>query len=115
MSEVFEHNPGDHEDPLTGPTWIIGFLGAVLLAVIMLGLTALVYTELHQEDQVKLVDKESKELEDLRTKQWAQLHVATPRWVTDPAVDETPPPVKRLVIPLEQAMEIVVKEAGGSK
>lgn len=111
MSEVFEHNPGDHEDPLTGPTWIIGFLGAVLLVVIMLGLTALFYSATHQEEQKKVVERSPQELNDLLNKQWAQLHVATPRWVIDPSLDEGQPPVKRLVIPLEQAMEIVVKEA----
>ena len=38
MSDHAEHNPGDHEDPLPGPTWIVTFLGVVLLAVIILGI-----------------------------------------------------------------------------
>ena len=75
MSEVFEHNPGDHEDPLTGPTWIIGFLGAVLLVVIMLGLTALYYSAAYQQEEIKIINPEPQELERLRTQQWAQLLV----------------------------------------
>ena len=43
MHEVYEHNPGDHEDPLPGPTWILGILGSGLLGVVVLGVTALFF------------------------------------------------------------------------
>ena len=110
MSEVFEHNPGDHEDPLTGPTWIIGFLGAVLLAVIMLGLTALVYNAQHKETLIKIIERDPQELENLRAEQTARI-TGDPRWVE---VFEGEKVVQHLVIPIDQAMQLVVNEGGAS-
>jgi hypothetical protein len=106
-----EHNPGDHEDPLIGPMWIIGFLGAVLLTVIVFGLTAIKYNAADQEIDFKVIQRDPAELEQLRTQQLAPLSIATPRWVNDPPLMEGEEPTRRLTIPLEQAMEIVVKEA----
>lgn len=107
MTEVFEHNPGDHEDPLTGPTWIIGFLGSVLLAVIVLGLTALVYNAQHEETQIKIIQRDPQELENLRAAQTARI-TGEPRWVE---VLEGEKVVQHLVIPIDQAMQLVVNEA----
>lgn len=119
MTEVFEHNPGDHEDPLTGPTWIIGFLGAVLLAVIMLGLTALTYNAQREEEEIKVIQRDADELESLRNAQLARL-TAAPRyveqWVRVEGQQEEQ--IQRaLVIPIDRAMELVVQESqrGGQR
>ncbi len=115
MSDVYEHNPGDHEDPLAGPTWIIGFLGAVLLVVIMLGLTAMVYNAQHEEDKIKLIDRDPEELDHLRNSQLAQI-TAAPRWVEESVKVEGQNEeqiVKSLVIPIDRAMELVVQEQAG--
>jgi hypothetical protein len=112
MSEVFEHNPGDHEDPLTGPTWIVGFLGAVLLTVITLGLTALFYNAQSQEEQHKVVSRDPMELQNLQAVQHEQIS-GEPRWVVqDVRVEgsEQPQRVRTLVIPIEQAKQLVVNE-----
>ena len=112
MSEVFEHNLGDHEDPLTGPTWIVAFLGAVLLTVITLGLTALFYNAQAQEQQQKVVLRDPQELENLLTHQREQI-MGNPRWVEQQVTvegAEKPQLSRSLVIPISQAMELVVKE-----
>ena len=112
MSEVFEHNLGDHEDPLTGPTWIVAFLGAVLLTVITLGLTALFYNAQAQEQQQKVVLRDAQELENLLTHQREQI-MGNPRWVEQQVTvegAEKPQLSRSLVIPINQAMELVVKE-----
>lgn len=114
MTEVFEHNPGDHEDPLTGPTWIIGFLGAVLLAVIVLGLTALVYNATSEEEKEKLILRDPDELNNLRNQQLAQI-TAAPRWrevMEKPADSEVEQKTRALTIPIDLAMQAIVNEAG---
>ena len=39
--EYLEHNPGDHEDPLAGPTWTVGIIGTVMFVVTVLGVASL--------------------------------------------------------------------------
>ena len=109
MSDSFEHNPNDHEDPLPGPTWIVGILGAVLLSVIMLGLTALYYNAQSEEDEHKVIQRDPMELENLRRSQQAVL-AGQPRIVE---VKENEQTMQHVVIPIDQAMEITVKELGG--
>lgn len=118
MSEVFEHNPGDHEDPLPGPTWIIAFLGAVLLVVIMLGLTALFYNAQAAEQDTKLVLRDPEELNKLRAEQMARLNIEKPQRVQElekPVGQEKEQVVEAVEIPIKQAMEMVVKEYGSAK
>src|SRR5690349_5822804 len=112
MSEVFEHNPGDHEDPLTGPTWLLGLLGAVLLAVIGMGLTALLYNAQAQETVKKIEIRDPAELIALRAAQQARLHEAA-HWQI--STDLEGRQHKALVIPIDQAMEQVVKDYGSKK
>lgn len=112
MTDVFEHNLGDHEDPLPGPTWIVAFLGIVLLSVIMLGLTALYYNAQKEENTRKIVVRDPMELEHLRTQQQAQL-TRGPEWVEEKVKVEGQDKeqvVPALVIPVDQAMDLVVKE-----
>ena len=112
MTEVFEHNVGDHEDPLPGPTWIVAFLGIVLLSVIMLGLTALYYNAQTTETTRKVVVRDPMELENLRAQQKAQL-TRGPEWVEEKVKVEGQDKeqvVPALVIPIDQAMDIVVRE-----
>ncbi len=62
MSQVYEHNPGDHEDPLDGPTWLIGIVGTGLLIVIVLGLVALFYGAYDREQETQVVTREVAQL-----------------------------------------------------
>ncbi|HWB19293.1 MAG TPA: hypothetical protein VG711_03255 [Phycisphaerales bacterium] len=120
---MYEHNPGDHEDPVAGPTWIIGFLGAVLMVVITLGVSALYYRERTEQDKVVVVDRNPRELEDLRAAQSARLSAAA-HWENNSTMEEVKEggktynvitTTKSLIIPIEQAMADVVKEAGARK
>jgi hypothetical protein len=109
MSDVYEHNIGDHEDPVPSATWLIGFLGAVLLLVICLGITALAYSEQHVEFVDKVETATVEQLQQLRQEQEARLN-AEPHWQitkTDAGED------KALIIPLDQAMQAVIGEYRG--
>ena len=108
MSEVFEHNPGDHEDPLPGPSYLVGLVGAVLLIVIFLGVTALFFNADSDEITRKVIDRDPAELDALRAQQQALL-TGPPHWEK---YTENDKPQTALVIPLEQAMQLTVKEFG---
>ena len=112
MTEVFEHNPdpSDHEDPLTGPSWYVGLVGGLILVVTLLGLTALYYNEKAGEAQSpeKFVAKIPAELKKLRDGQRERLTSPAHREVRDEAGEQ----ITALVIPIEDAMHLVVKELG---
>ena len=101
MSEVFEHNPGDHDDPKAGPTWLVGIFGAVLLIVTVLALIALYNNVQTTEDVDKIVNAEPAELDALLAEQ--QLRLDYPHQVVFEEEIIT-------VIPIEHAMELVVAE-----
>jgi hypothetical protein len=110
MTDVYEHNPADHEDPLPGPTWMIGFIGVVLLIVIVLGITALFHDAWQADEEVKVVDAEPVEMIALRRQQAAQLEAM--RWEEreEIGLDGQPTTVRALVIPIDRAMELIVQE-----
>ena len=107
MTETFEHNPEDHEDPVSGQTWLIGFLGALVLVAMMLGLTAIYYNAKARQIEKVVVTPERLEVRQLLQEQEALL-AGPPRWVTRDDAAET---VEALIIPIEWAMELVVAEA----
>ena len=108
MSDYFEHNPSDHEDPLTAPTWMVGFIGVVMLLVVFLGLTALYYGAVQEEEEFKdsLIPLQ---IETLRAEQLARLNAPPHLEVTvvDDEVTE-----RRIVIPIDQAIDLVLSEEG---
>ena len=108
MTEVFEHNPDDHEDPKAGITWFIGAVGALMLAVTMLAVWALYYNVKAQEVEVAVILPIREDVADLARRQEAML-AGSPRWIE--LVDAQGQPVTRYVIPIERAMEIVVQES----
>lgn len=107
MSETFDHNLGDHDDPVAGPTWFLGLVGAVLMVVTVLGLTALYYNMKAGEVEVEVIDQPRLDVLELRRQQ-EQLLAGPPRRVTR---DEQGKTVEALVIPIQQAMELVVEES----
>ena len=111
MTDYHEHNIDDHEDPAASSTWLVGFIGVVLLVVTMLGVTALYYNVKAQRVDVKVVQPEIDEPRKLRIQQ--------ERWLTAPARwverDEGGEVTRELHIPLERAMKIVVEEYGAAK
>lgn len=106
MTDIHEHNPHDHEDPLPGPSWMVGILGTILLVVIVLGLTALFYDANNRIINEVVITAVPQELLDLKALQQERLDKAH----LDIFDEEI-----ALVIPIEQAMELVVEEFGGSR
>ena len=109
MSDAYEHNPGDHEDPRAGITWFIGFVGSVAFVVTTLAVWALYYNVKGEQEQESFVAPVREEVAELKSSQQALL-AGPPRWIK---VDESGETVRRYIIPIEQAMELVVQETGG--
>ena len=110
MTDVFEHNPGDHEDPLTGPSWFVGLVGGLILVATLLGLTALYYNMVTEEEVEKVINTGREELENLRREQ--SMHLVGPARREERLVNGEV--VIALVIPIDQAMELVVRDAEGT-
>jgi hypothetical protein len=108
MSEHFEHNVGDHEDPVPASTWLVGAIGAVLLIVIVFGLTALYYNAYLEEADTKLVQKPTFDLQRYTERQ-RQHFVVEEKWVEREVGENR---IRAKVIPLDQAMDEVIKLYG---
>lgn len=101
MSEQFEHNPGDHEDPEIGSTWMVGLVGTIVLIVIVLALTAMHYNIEQQQVREKQLERDISTVRMLRQTHREHLE----RWWVDEDAD-------RVGVPIEHAMELVVEEYG---
>ncbi len=110
MTDHFEPNPDDHEDPAASSTWLVGFIGAVLLIVMMLGVTALYYNVKADRVDVKVVQVDVDEPKDLRDSQERRL-TDSAHWEER---DDGGEIVRQLVIPIERAMALVAAENVGA-
>jgi hypothetical protein len=110
LTEVYEHNPEDHDDPTAGFTWLMGLVGVLALVVIILALTALYYNVKAELFQRQVVNAPRPELLELQREQEALL-AGPPRSIEREEQGET---VRAYIIPIEQAMEIVVREANAT-
>lgn len=106
MTDTFEHNSGDHEDPVAGPTWTVSIVGAVLFVASVLGVAALYYDVLAEEEVVKVYEPAEAEIAELQKQQLARLEGPIRNEIRLGAEGGA------LVIPIEQAMELIVEEAG---
>ncbi len=106
VSDVYEHNPEDHDDPSAGPTWLVGLIGTVLLGVIVMTTTALYYNVKASEFEGQFVHPAREEVLVLRRQQEALLRGG---WVEISEQGET---VRKQVLPVERAMELVVGQYG---
>ncbi len=104
MDDPFEHNPTDHEDPLAGPTWTIGIIGMVLLAVTVLAVAAVFYDFDTAEREIKIETAPTKAVEQLAAEQ--RLRLAGMRRERRVGGEEA------VVIPIDLAMELMAHEAG---
>ena len=103
---VYEHNVGDHEDPLAGPTWLIGVLSMILLSVIVLGVTAMYRHARTERDTERQVLQPAERLALLKQQQLAQLQTE-PQRQEFKVGEET---VTRIIIPVEDAIDLVIEE-----
>ncbi len=111
MTDYHEHNIDDHEDPAASSTWLVGFIGVVLLVVTMLGVTALYYNMKASKEQVVVVDEPFIDVKNLRIQQ-ERILTTSARWEER---DEGGEVTRELHIPLERAMKIVVEEYGAAE
>ncbi len=106
--EHYEHNPGDHEDPVAGPTWLMSLVGTILLVVIIFGLTAMYYNAQGQQLRERVYEREPYELRRYKQQQ-QELLTGEPRWVTEVISDDEE--IRRYVIPIDRAMDLVAGES----
>ncbi len=111
MTDHHEHNIDDHEDPAASSTWLVGFIGVVLLIVTMLGVTALYYNVKAGQVEVEVVQVDIDEPKNLRIEQEGRL-TAPAHWEER---DDGGEVTRELIIPLERAMKIVVEEYGAAE
>ncbi len=111
MTEVFEHNPDDHEDPRAGLTWLLGSIGILTLVITMLAVWALYYNLKAVEVEAAVVAPARQDVIELRQRQ-EELLVGPPRWITVDVQGET---VRRYVVPIERAMDLIVQENNGGR
>lgn len=109
-----EHNLHDHEDPLPGPTWIVGVGGSVVLIVVITALTALFYQARDEQYVQDYVDATEPDAVALAAEQ-AKLLTGTQRIEIRIEVGEDGDktievPIR--TIPIDQAMEQVIKRYG---
>ncbi len=111
MTEVFEHNPEDHEDPKAGLTWLLGVIGTLMLVITILAVWALYYNIKQAEIEATVLAPARQDVVDLRQRQ-EEFLVGPPRWIT---VDVQGEPVRRYVVPIERAMDLIVQENSGGR
>ncbi len=107
MIEIYEHNPQEHEDPVARPVALVGFLGAVLLLITLLGVTALYYNVKAEKVDQQVVRIEFPQIQKLRSRQ-EELLSGPPRWIER---DEQGDTVDAFIIPIDRAIELIVQEA----
>ena len=98
--EVFEHNPGDHEDPAADSTWLIGVVSAIILVGSFFGLTALFYDFEEEEWKKKVVVPEVTAIKELKARQNERL--TTVYRVKDQE--------GRFIIPIDDAIDEYLKD-----
>ena len=111
MTEVFEHNPDDHEDPRAGLTWLLGVIGTLTLVITMLAVWALYYNVKRVQVEEVFVAPGRLDVIELQQSQ-EQFLVGPPRWIT---VDVQGESVRRYVVPIERAMDLIVQENNGGR
>jgi hypothetical protein len=114
MSEQFEHNPGDHDDPVGDTTWVVGIGGAVILTVLVIAIAVLYY----HTDQEVLVERVINEMPDELVRYRNDQESKLADWGPIPVLDETGKPAigangqprQRVHMPISRAMDIIVAE-----
>lgn len=96
-------------DPAATPTGMIGFLGAILTVTTMLVVTALYYNEKASEIEKVVTNETRLDIAQMKAAQESLL-AGPPRWIE--RVDENGATVSALLIPIDDAIRLVVAEAG---
>ena len=92
---------GNNSDPSTSWTVLVGFVGAILMFAIVVGLQALYHKVEDSEFAEKVLNQRPEELQALRNEQIE--HLSTYRWVNKAS--------GVAAIPVDLAMDLVVRDA----
>ena len=106
MSDPSRHEiiAAEERDPKSGSTLIVGAVGVILLAVVVILLQVLFYRTAEAERWRKVVSQQPAELRGAQAEQREMLNGY--RWIDEPN--------GVVAIPVDAAMDLVVKEAAGS-
>ena len=111
---------GDTEDPRGGPTWVICIAGTILLFVTCVAVAGLYYGAERIEEDTKFISVASQARQTRRVAQQDRLMLEA-HWETYTNVGGELVIERKLKLPIEQAMQIVVdrydgqEEAAGTK
>jgi hypothetical protein len=94
------------DDPEAGSTWFFSLVSIVLMAVTVLALVAMYFGFAQAEVETKVVDRPVRELEKLKLSQLETL-TSYGTYEVETADGDT---VKRIRIPISQAMELVLAD-----
>jgi hypothetical protein len=107
-----EHNPTDHEDPLAGPTWIVGVGGTVVLIVVVTALTALFYQAQNEDYEAVYVDATEASTQAIAEGQRHLLTATTRKEQRDENGKTIEVDVR--TIPIDRAIEETIKRYGSA-
>jgi methyl coenzyme M reductase alpha subunit len=105
---------GDTEDPISGPTWVVGLAAAILTLVTVLGVTALYYAAERAEAQHKVMSVRSQEA-GIRREADRMALMNEAHWEQWTDADGVIAGERTLVVPMDTARDIVKKRWGGSE
>ena len=98
----------DMEDPLAAPTWVVGIVGGVIFVACVLGVAGLLYDLLDARQQTVVLDAtRGRPVDRLNEAQLARLDEPARRELRIDSPDAS----GSIVIPIEDAMRIVIEEA----
>ena len=101
MSEAIDASRGDFDDPLAGPTYVIGLVGTVILIATVL-LVHTLSNNLGGSVQDEQLERDYFEITEVQSEQREQLEGST--W--------TIPTEDRVSIPIEEGVERVLQRYG---
>jgi len=107
---VAEHTSAplmDREDPAPGTTWMVGVLGVVLFVIVVLGITAMLYTAREAEFEQKVTEVDVLEYETLTSEQAARLDGPARREIVQDQYGNVQS--EAIVIPVEDAVDIIAE------
>jgi len=107
------HVSGDAEDPIMGPTWVVGLVTSILTLVTVLGVTSIYYAAKRAEVQHKVMSVRSEEA-GIRREADRMALMNEAHWEQWTDADGVLAGERTLVVPMDTARELVKKRWGGS-
>jgi len=107
VSDTYEHNPGDHEDPQGSATWLVGIVGTIIFIALVMGVTAMLKATVARTTDEVMVKTAPVELNQVIERDQQRLH-AEPRVIAYRDVNDERR--TRIAIPLDRAIELTAEQ-----